>query len=154
MTVTAVQDALPAEFVTALTQVTDAAQVTVDRYEPKAWRTDAHVWVKPPEIVEEREGGVAEPEWGWPFGVEIRKRGGDDDDVEEFMSETLVHFQGKRRPSVAGLRRMELTNAFADYVGGKAGYVALRTTLWAVTREATSDGDDGAEDPTPPGPGR
>lgn len=128
--------ALPGEFTTALTQVTAASQVTVDRDQPAPPVTAVAVWVRPPTTIEVTPGGLAEPEFRRPYFCRIEKAGGDDDDLEEFAQEVLRHFDGKKRPvSVTGLRHMLVEDLVTDVHPGEEAAVAMTFNLVAVSRE-------------------
>ena len=132
---------LPTAFNTALTQVTGVGQVYVAR-KPRLAVGTVEVWIRPPLSFGQdlAGGGLAEPQVRWPYRVRIEKSGGDEDDLEEFVRESFVHFHTKRTPNVAGLRHMLIENVVHDLHPGSGPVVACAFDLVAISREPISTG--------------
>jgi len=129
--------AFPAEFQTAISQVTLGTQMVYTAREARTLVRTLEVHIRPPTSIEVDQGmgGIGEPQILWRYSVRIEKASGDDTDLDEFSREAFVHFHGKRAPDVPGLRHMRVENIVADINPEEGPAVAIVFDLVAVTRE-------------------
>lgn len=136
MDVTALEAALPAETVTALTLITNAGtQVYVDEEQRSTGSVSPQAWWRrlDPEI---EPGGAGEIGIGYGYSLRVEKTAATDAELLLLTQEILQHFGARKAPgSISGHIRTSVEDPIIDKDPGETGLRSVEALVTFHGRE-------------------